>query len=59
MSPKKVGLPPGTLVHIGEERAEVVRIKVIEYSPEGVTERDLDSLDQCLVLKEAPVRHLD
>ena len=51
---KKVGLPPGTLVHIGKERTETVRIKVIEYNPEGVTERDLDSLDQCLVLKEAP-----
>jgi magnesium transporter len=30
----KVGLPPGTLVHIGEKKSEKVRIRVIEYNEE-------------------------
>lgn len=36
---KKVGLPPGTLVHIGEKRSDKVRIKVIEYGEEYYRER--------------------
>jgi len=27
----KAGLPPGTLVYIGERKAEAVRITVIDY----------------------------
>jgi len=28
---KKAGLPPGTLVHIGEQKAEETRITIIDY----------------------------
>lgn len=51
---KKVGLPPGTLVHIGKDRIEAVGIKVVEYGPEGVSERELTSIEACPPLKEAP-----
>ncbi len=27
----KVGLPPGALIHIGEQKSEKVRISLIEY----------------------------
>jgi magnesium transporter len=48
----KTGLPPGTLVHIGEERAEAPRIELFSYSPAGVEEHSCDRLDQCLARLE-------
>ena len=41
---KKVGLPPGTLVHIGEKKSDEVRIRLIEYSEEQFRERELFTL---------------
>ena len=38
---KKSGLPPGTLVHIGEERSDRVRITVIRYNEMEVHEQEL------------------
>ncbi|NOQ75148.1 MAG: magnesium/cobalt transporter CorA [Crocinitomix sp.] len=35
---KKAGLPPGTLVHIGEKRSDHVKISVIDYTPEKINE---------------------
>lgn len=42
---KKVGLPPGTLVHVGERKAEKVRIKLVEYDENQCSEQELDSFD--------------
>ena len=38
---KKSGLPPGTLVHIGEEKSDRVRITVIRYNEVEVHEQEL------------------
>ena len=46
-SSKKAGLPPGTLVHIGEKRTAKVRIRVIVYNEENVEERELESVEEC------------
>ena len=35
---KKAGLPPGTLVHVGEKKAENVRIRVIDYDATTIEE---------------------
>ncbi len=40
----KAALPPGSLVHVGEERQEPVRINVLEYDAQGV--RTLSQPDQ-------------
>ncbi|MFZ7112712.1 MAG: magnesium/cobalt transporter CorA [Desulfatiglandales bacterium] len=45
---KKVGLPPGSLVHIGEIKAERVRIQIIDYDEEDIAEQDLRSVEECL-----------
>jgi magnesium transporter len=42
----KAGLPPGTLIHIGEKRAEKTGITVIEYSESEFRERDVSSMDE-------------
>ena len=41
---QKVGLSPGSLVHIGERRMDAPRITVIEYDDQVLTERVLPSL---------------
>lgn len=51
---KKVGLPPGTLVHVGKDRTEDVSIKVVEYNPDSASERAFTSIEACFPLKEAP-----
>ena len=38
---KKSGLPPGTLIHIGEEQSDQVRITVIRYNETEVHEEEL------------------
>jgi magnesium transporter len=50
----KVGLPPGTLVHIGEKRTEKVNITVIDYDQSHFEEKVLDTIEQCFPFKETP-----
>ncbi len=44
----KTGLPPGSLVHIGEKPSEAVAISVMHYHPEALNERHCRTLDECL-----------
>ena len=50
----KAGLPPGTLVHIGEERAEASKISVIDYSDTHFHEEELKTVEECFRYKETP-----
>ncbi|MCG2721510.1 MAG: magnesium/cobalt transporter CorA [Thermodesulfovibrionales bacterium] len=43
---EKVGLPPGTLFHIGGKKDEKTRITIIEYDEPEFRERDISSLDE-------------
>jgi len=43
---RKTGLPPGSLVHIGLERAEETRIAVLDYDAEHVEEREIRAVDE-------------
>lgn len=42
---KKTGLPPGTLVHIGEQKANRVTVAVFRYSGAGCEERQAEQPD--------------
>jgi len=44
----KSGLPPGTLVHIGDGSDEAVQISVIGYAPELIEEQQFQQVDQYL-----------
>ncbi len=44
----KTGLPPGTLVHTGEQNDSRVAISVIGYAPGGVVERQFDTVAEYL-----------
>lgn len=51
---KMVGLPPGSLVHIGEQRADKVRIDVINYNDKDFQEKMIEQIDECFIFKEKP-----
>lgn len=44
----KSGLPPGSLVHIGDPSNETVQISVIGYAPDGFEEHHFEQIDQYL-----------
>jgi len=50
---EKAGSPPGSLVHIGPEAARPTEVTVTCYSPSELTERVVDSADECPVAPEA------
>lgn len=48
------GLPPGTLVHIGERRTESVRITVIDYNESKFEEKQVRAVEECFPFKATP-----
>ena len=51
---KKIGLPPGTLVHVGDRKLEKVRITVIDYDEDHFEEREVENVEECLAYKSKP-----
>ncbi|MBK8018554.1 MAG: magnesium/cobalt transporter CorA [Betaproteobacteria bacterium] len=48
----KAGLPPGSLVYVGDRREQDTRISVIDYDEQHVEERDIATIDECLQFKD-------
>ncbi len=51
-SSAKIGIPPGSLVHVGEKKTDQVRIEFIGYNNERVFRETVDRLEQCFSLQE-------
>jgi magnesium transporter len=51
---RKAGLPPGTLVHIGEQKAEEVRITVVDYDETHFQEKEIRTVEECFPFKDKP-----
>ncbi len=51
---KKAGLPPGTLIHIGEKKAEELRITVIDYDEGSFQEKEIKTIEECFLFRETP-----
>ncbi len=49
---KKAGLPPGTLVHVGEQREAKVRISVIDYDEKTIEERVVENVEDVFSLRD-------
>ena len=47
---KKLGLPPGTPIYIGEKKIETVKISVMSYNLEKLTEETAQSSERCQAL---------
>ncbi|MFU8855840.1 MAG: magnesium/cobalt transporter CorA, partial [Deferrisomatales bacterium] len=50
----KTGLPPGTLVHIGEPAAGPSTVSLLEYGPDGFEERALSGMQEVAACLETP-----
>ena len=48
---KKAGLAPGTLIHVGEKKADQVKLNLIDYDQENFAERELRSVEDCQSIK--------
>ncbi len=45
---EKVGQPPGTLVYLGEDRTEPVRITIIDYDETHYEEEEVQTVEECV-----------
>lgn len=50
----KAGLPPGTLVHIGEKKTEKAKITLIDYNETQFQEKEVKTIEECFPFKDMP-----
>jgi magnesium transporter len=51
---KKAGLPPGTLVHIGEKKTDTPKITVMDYDEAHFQEKEIKTIEECFLFKDKP-----
>jgi len=51
---EKSGLPPGTLIHIGKQKTEKVRISIIDYDEQQLEEKEAQTVEECFPFKDKP-----
>jgi magnesium transporter len=51
---KKAGLPPGTLVHIGEKKVGEPKITLIDYDEANFQEREVKAVEECFPFRDKP-----
>jgi magnesium transporter len=51
---KKAGLPPGTLVHIGEKKIQESKITVLDYDEAHFEEKEIKTIEECFLFKDSP-----
>lgn len=49
---KKAGLPPGSLVHVGEKKTEKVRITLMDYDEKQFQEKEVATVEECFPFKD-------
>jgi magnesium transporter len=49
---RKAGLPPGSLIHVGEKKGEKTKISIIDYDEQGFQQQEAEAVEQCFVFKE-------
>jgi magnesium transporter len=50
--PRKKGLAPGSLVHVGERKVEKTRITVFDYDADHFLEKEVSSVEECFPFSE-------
>ncbi len=50
---EKSGLPPGSLIHVGDVHESLTRMSVIDYSKENIEEQEIESVDDILKYKDS------
>jgi magnesium transporter len=49
---RKAGLPPGSLVHIGEKKTERTKITIMDYDEQNFQEKEAKTVEECFAFKE-------
>jgi magnesium transporter len=53
-SSDKAGFSPGTMVHVGEKRAEKTRIRIMDYDADQIREKEVVHIEECFPFKAEP-----
>jgi magnesium transporter len=53
-SSEKAGLPPGSVVFVGEKKVEEIRITIIDYDENQYAEREVKNIEECFSYKSTP-----
>jgi magnesium transporter len=51
---KKMGLPPGTPVFVGDKKTEATKITIMDFDETQVQERAVDEVEECFPFKQTP-----
>ena len=51
---KKAGLSPGSLVYIGEKKAEAIHINIMDYDELSFNEKEIKAVEDCFPFKDKP-----
>lgn len=51
---RKSGLPPGSLVHIGEKKTDRTNISVMDYDDREIRERETEDIEECFMFRDSP-----
>ncbi len=51
---KKSGLPPGSLIYVGERKVETPKISIMDYDENQFHEEKPQAIDKCFVFKDKP-----
>ena len=50
----KKGLHPGSLIHIGVQKVDKVRIRVIEFDSDHIDEHEFENVEECFRFRDLP-----
>ena len=51
-SSKKAGLPPGSLIHVGERKIDKTLIRIVDYNETNVNEKTIKDIEECLPCRD-------
>lgn len=51
---RKAGLPPGSLIHIGDRLTEKIKITVFDYDEAHLQEKEIKTVGECRQFKDSP-----
>lgn len=51
---EKSGLPPGTIVHVGDKRKETVKITVIDYDKDHFQTKEVSNIEEVFPFRDSP-----
>ncbi len=51
-SAKKAGLPPGSVIYVGEKKVQEIKITILDYDKDTVQEKQVQHIEDCFPFKD-------